>query len=262
LAEVGGPEPLAEMRTFTSGDARLNSAYGFDFLYADRLTPDLVARVARDWPSDQGWPTWAFENHDAPRAISRWSDDSHYSTFARTKMLLLCALRGSIILYQGEELGLPQVDVPFDRLQDPEAIANWPQTLSRDGARTPMPWTAGLPNLGFSSGEPWLPVGDSHRALAVDRQESESTSLLHFTRECLRLRRNHPALHHGSMRVLESGEQKLVFERSGDGEQLLCTFNLSDRPAAFGSSGKAVISTGSVTGAEVGPYSAVIEEIE
>ncbi|MCP6105870.1 hypothetical protein NL392_35540, partial [Klebsiella pneumoniae] len=80
------------------------------------------------------------------------------------------------------ELGLPQVEIAFEDLQDPEAIANWPLTLSRDGARTPMPWAADGENLGFGSGKPWLPAGETHRPLAVDRQERDPGSLLHFTR--------------------------------------------------------------------------------
>ncbi len=127
LAEVGGEHSLCEMRAFTKGNRRLNSAYGFDFLYADELTPELVARVSEEWPEGEGWPSWAFENHDAPRAISRWAREQDQDLVARAKMLLLCSLRGSIILYQGEELGLPQVDVPFEQLQDPEAIVNWPE---------------------------------------------------------------------------------------------------------------------------------------
>ena len=261
LAEVGGDHALGEMRAFTEGNSRLNSAYGFDFLYAERLTPQLVARVAKDWPNDAGWPTWAFENHDAPRAISRWADEEHRDQFARVKMLLLAALRGSIILYQGEELGLPQVDVPFDRLQDPEAIANWPQTLSRDGARTPMPWRSDAHQLGFSDSEPWLPVGESHAELAVDRQESSGQSLLNFTRDVLKLRRDHPALRQGSMEIVQSDGDLLIFERTGDGERLRCTFNFSDRSAAFRSGGKRVVSTGSLDEGELGAYSAVIEEI-
>jgi alpha-glucosidase len=261
LAEVGGDQPLAEMRAFTEGGRRLNSAYGFDFLYADTLTPQLVARVAEEWPENAGWPTWAFENHDAPRAISRWVAEAHRDTFARTKMLLLACLRGSIILYQGEELGLPQVHVPFDRLQDPEAIANWPQTLSRDGARTPMPWSSTAPNLGFTTGKPWLPPGESHRLLAVDAQEEKTESVLAFTRQCLELRRLHPALREGSMGVVEASDQLLIFERSEGRAKLRCSFNLSPRPASFTAVGRALITTGDVDERKLGPYAAAVEEI-
>jgi alpha-glucosidase len=261
LAEVGGDHAIGEMQAFTAGDTRLNSAYGFDFLYAAALTPELVARAMQDWPETAGWPSWAFENHDAPRAISRWAGDAHRETFARLKMLLLCSLRGSIILYQGEELGLPQVEVPFDRLQDPEAIANWPQTLSRDGARTPMPWSADAPNLGFSTGSPWLPLGDAHRALAVDRQQADACSLLAFTRECLALRKAHPALHHGRVTLVEAGAQRLVFDRLNGGRTLRCSFNLSDVTASFQPSGRCLIRTGDVDGGALGPYAALIEEI-
>jgi alpha-glucosidase len=261
LAEVGGDHALAEMRAFTNGDDRLNSAYGFDFLYAEKLTPELVARVAEEWPDDAGWPTWAFENHDAPRAISRWCEGEHRDICVRAKMLLLCALRGSIIIYQGEELGLPQVDVPFDRLRDPEAIANWPETLSRDGARTPMPWSSAAANVGFSTSEPWLPIGQSHRALAVDAQERSADSNLQFARECLKLRNAHRALQHGAMRIVEAGEQRLVFDRTHGSDRLRCTFNLSDRPVPLPSGRQPLMTVGEV-GAALGPYGAVIETAE
>jgi alpha-glucosidase len=250
------------MQDFTAGDRRLNSAYGFDFLYADRLTPRLVAQVATEWPENAGWPSWAFENHDAPRALSRWVGDAHRDTVARTKVLLLCTLRGSIILYQGEELGLPQVDVPFDRLQDPEAIANWPLTLSRDGARTPMPWKSFAANLGFSTGEPWLPLGTNHPPLAVDVQERSSSSTLSFVRECLALRRRMPALRQGSIQIVEAGDALLVFDRVTEGLRLRCTFNLSDRTVDFSAGGRELIRAGQVDAASLAPYAAVIEEIE
>jgi len=261
LAEVGGDHALGEMQVFTEGQRRLNSAYGFDFLYAEKLTPALVAQVAEDWPEDAGWPTWAFENHDAPRAISRWSSGAHAEQLARAKMLLLCTLRGSIILYQGEELALPQVDVPFDKLQDPEAIANWPHTLSRDGARTPMAWSADAPNLGFSTGEPWLPAGSSHRSLAVDQQEGRDGSILDFTRKCVALRKRHPALRTGSMRIVEAGDALLVFERAIGSQRLRCVFNLSEQAALYDAAGKVLLGTGQVEGGRLGPYAAVIEEI-
>ncbi len=261
LAEVGGDHALSEMQAFTGGEDRLDSAYGFDFLYAEKLTPELVARVAEDWPESAGWPTWAFENHDAPRAISRWCGSGDCENLARTKMLLLTTLRGSIIVYQGEELGLPQVDVPFDRLQDPEAIANWPHTLSRDGARTPMPWRSDQTNAGFSTAEPWLPLGETHSTLAVDRQEDDPSSVLQFTRECLKLRQAHPELRNGSMRIIEAGAQKLAFERAKNGRRLRCTFNLSERPCEFSASGNMLIRSGEVGGGTLAPYAAVVEEI-
>ena len=123
------------------------------------------------WPcgvEGDGWPSWAFENHDAPRKLSRWCAPADAGRFARLKMALLIALRGNIILYQGEELGLMQDEIPFELLQDPEAIANWPLTLGRDGARTPMPWTS-EPHGGFTSGRPWLPLsaGNIARCVAV-----------------------------------------------------------------------------------------------
>ena len=263
LAEVGGDRALQEMQEYTSGEGRFHSAYGFDFLYSRELTPSLVAEVASAWTDvpGSGWPTWAFENHDSPRAISRWLKSGDSADFARAKMLLLCSLRGSIILYQGEELGLPQVDVPFDRICDPEAIANWPQTLSRDGARTPMPWAAVEPNLGFSKGDPWLPVGEDHVDLAVDRQEGNPDSLLHFTRACLGLRERLPVLRHGSIGIVEAGERLLVFERSNGSQRLRCSFNLSPEPVDWTGAGQAVMVTGDIDGRSLGAWSAVIEEL-
>lgn len=261
VAEVGGEHSLSEMKAFTKGETRLNSAYGFDFLYADELTPSLVAQTAQDWPEGSGWPSWAFENHDAPRAISRWVGEADHEPFARMKMLLLCSLRGSIILYQGEELGLPQVDVPFDQLQDPEAIANWPLTLSRDGARTPMPWNGSERNLGFSRVTPWLPLGAAHEVLAVDVQERQAGSMLQFARRCLKLRNSLPALRNGSMHVVETGDSLLVFNRASNGRQLRCSFNLSPQATQFQMSGRELISVGEIKADLIGPYGAIIEEL-
>ncbi|MEG3125445.1 alpha-amylase family glycosyl hydrolase [Sphingomonas sp. GB1N7] len=230
VAEIGGEDSDREMKLFTAGEARLNSAYSFDFLYADALTPDLVADAVGRWPdvAGMGWPSWAFENHDAPRAISRWTTPDNAQSFARMKMLLLVCLRGNIFLYQGEELGLTQVDIAFEDLLDPEAIANWPMTLSRDGARTPMPWIATAPDHGFGSTAPWLPFGGDHGALAVDRQEADAESLLHFTRHLIATRNAHPALRYGDIRVVHSDDALLAFEREADGERLLCVFNLGE----------------------------------
>jgi len=242
VAEIGGEEALREMKLYTRADTRLNTSYGFDFLYAEALTPSVIAQALEQWPdhAGTGWPSWAFENHDAPRALSRWlpadADDGTRARFAAMKMLLLLCLRGNIFLYQGEELGLTQVDIPFEELRDPEAIANWPLTLSRDGARTPMPWKGDqAPYCGFSTFRPWLPLGPDHPALAVDRQEADAGSLLHLTRRLLAFRKGEPALRWGCMRVREAEDRSgvLLFERRFHDERLLCLFNLGPDDAPW-----------------------------
>jgi alpha-glucosidase len=235
VAEVGGDESGVEMKAFTSGNAHFNSAYGFNFLYANKLTPALVRETSDVWPDtpDVGWPAWAFSNHDAPRWISRWAKAEHQAEFARVVMLLFVCLRGNIIIWQGEELGLTQVDIAFEDLQDPEAIANWPLTLSRDGTRTPMPWSKSAVHGGFSTHKPWLPLGPDHLTLAVDQQERDEHSLLQLTRKLLALRRSHEALVAGSINMIEARDDLLVFERVAADQHLLCVYNLGTDAMAW-----------------------------
>ena len=241
VAEVVGEAAEPEMQAFTADDRHLNSAYGFAYLYADALTPELVRRANAAWDgaTGQGWPSWAFSNHDAPRAVSRWAEGRDPDRFARMAMLLLMALRGNVFVYQGEELGLPQAEVPFDRLVDPEAIANWPRTLGRDGARTPLPWRANAPHAGFSTMEPWLPVDPRHPPLAVDRQDAHPASMLTLTRRLIAMRKREPALRLGSLRFLDAPAPLLAFERSHGGDTLTCVFNLGHEPAVWRSTGAA-----------------------
>jgi len=228
VAEVGGDHAEREMQAFTHGKDHLNSSYGFSYLYADALTADLVreSNAAWDGRPGQGWPSWAFCNHDAPRAVSRWAEGRDPDRFARMAMLLLNSLRGNVFIYQGEELGLPQADVPFERLVDREAIANWPQTLGRDGARTPMPWREDAPHAGFSTVEPWLPVDPRHALLAVDRQEADAGSMLHLTRRLVALRRAAPSLRLGTLQMWTTPAPILAFDRILGDEVLTCIFNL------------------------------------
>lgn len=234
MAEIGGSNALEEMKAFTQGENRLNSAYGFDFLYAPELTPKLVAEAMAEWPGDrgEGWPSWAFENHDAPRAVSRWCAPDDIAQFASLKMMLLMCLRGNPIIYQGEELGLEQDDIPFHLLQDPEAIANWPLTLSRDGARTPFPWTAEELG-GFTTGVPWLPLSAANRARAAELQEVAPQSTLKATRRLLALRRTQPELRSGRFELVQALHGLLVFRRTLPGSSVLCAFNLSTADMAM-----------------------------
>ncbi|MFT3905855.1 MAG: alpha-amylase family glycosyl hydrolase [Steroidobacteraceae bacterium] len=235
VAEVGGENAEEEMQRFTAGTRHFHTAYGFNFLYADRLTPELVRQALQRWPAEgtRTWPSWAFSNHDAPRAVSRWSAPADAGAAARLHLLLLLSLRGNVFLWQGEELGLPQAELHFDDLRDPEAIANWPLTLGRDGARTPMPWRAQAPNAGFSTARPWLPVPGVHAALAVDLQQRDPHSMLALTRTLIALRHTRPALLTGSIRFLRSHAALLAFERQQDQERLLCVFNLGTAAEHF-----------------------------
>ncbi len=235
VAEVGGAEPDKEMKAFTAGDRHFNSAYGFNFLYADSLTPALVREALEAWPSEDGigWPSWAFSNHDAPRWISRWAPDDARETYAAMVMMLFVSLRGNIILWQGEELGLTQVDIPFDKIQDPEAIANWPLTLSRDGTRTPMPWQADAPHCGFSAVEPWLPFGPDHAAMAVDIAQANPQSMLSLTKKLLALRNANDALQVGDLTICEAQGDLLVFERRSPSQHLVCAFNFGPNAIAW-----------------------------
>jgi alpha-glucosidase len=227
VAEVGGENGEPAMKAFTAGGNRFHTAYGFNFLYADRPTPALVRAALEAWPDepDIGWPSWAFSNHDAPRAVSRWAAPADQSALAQLGMLLLVSLRGNIFVYQGEELGLPQAEVAFEDLKDPEAIANWPLTLGRDGARTPMPWSSDAIHAGFTTGRPWLPVAQAHRSLAVSAQEADPNSSLHVARRLLSMRKRFPALQTGSIQITRASAEVLVFYRESAGERIVCLFN-------------------------------------
>ncbi len=235
IGEIGGPDAATRSLTQYLDGGGLHTAYSFLFLLADAPSPAFVRKSIEDWDrlNGSGWPTWVFSNHDAPRVATRWGGSEYQALHAKLLVALLLSLRGSICLYQGEELGLPQAHVPFERLQDPEAIANWPLTLGRDGARTPMPWSASAAHAGFSTVEPWLPVDPQHLALAVDTQAADSDSVLAWTRQVLALRRQHAALQFGDMSFLAAPESVLALLRTAADDTVLCLFNFGGEPAVW-----------------------------
>lgn len=250
VAEVGGEQALAEMKLFTAGSERFNTSYGFDFLSAPTLTPDLILDTLAKWPGaeGEGWPSWAFSNHDAPRVVSRWGAPNAREAWAKLLLTLLMTLRGNIFLYQGEELGLSQAAIPFERLRDPEAIANWPTTQGRDGARTPMPWTSGEIHAGFSVTEPWLPIPGDHAANAVSEQNDDADSVLEAARELIELRRSTSVLRTGKFESLALTPPLLGFDRVGETGRFRCIFNLGNEicTCAELSSGRVLLAHGAV----------------
>lgn len=233
VAEIGGPDPLPEMRAFTDGKNRLKSAYGFNFLYSPDLTPALVKKASLEWRSQDGWPSWAFSNHDSPRSVSRWSQGRDRDKFAKLSALILLTLRGTPIIYQGEELGLEQGIIKFDDLQDPEAIKNWPETLGRDGSRTPIPWKKSDHYLGFSTTKPWLPIAEQHTDYTVDHQDNDHSSVLNTVRKIISVRKKSSALGQGSINFLPSKDGLLVYVRSYEDEKILVVANLGDQTVTW-----------------------------
>jgi alpha-glucosidase len=233
LGELGGPGVGGSEDGRYVTEHRLHTAYSFFFLRSGAPTPALIRQAFDEWTSGHGngWPTWVYSNHDAPRVASRWGGERPSPAYVEQLLALLFALRGSVCVYQGEELGLPQADVPFERLVDPEAIANWPMTLGRDGARTPMPWCGDAPYAGFSPVEPWLPVDSRYPALAVDRQDADRGSMLQIARRLLALRRQLPALRDGDQHLSEWPDAVLRIERGSVGARVLCVYVLGDHVA-------------------------------
>lgn len=225
VGEIEDEEPLVRQIEYTQGKNRLHTAYSFYLLRQNKLTPDMFLTAMEGWNSAQGWPSWSLSNHDVPRAASRLAHDN--PQLLRTMMAALLCMRGDIYLYQGEELALPNANVPFEALRDPEAIRFWPKGVGRDGARTPMPWTQ---DGGFSTGAPWLPLDPLHLDRSVAAQERDPESFLAFTRELIALRRASPALREGEWRPLDAPPGVLAFERSHPAETAMCAFNCTAAP--------------------------------
>lgn len=224
VGEIEDEEPLKRQLEYTNGANRLHTAYSFYLLRANAATPALFHDAQAGWTGQVGWPSWSLSNHDVPRAASRLANDD--SRRVRQIMAILLAMRGTIFLYQGEELGLPNADVPFEKLRDPEALRFWPKGIGRDGARTPMPWTA---QGGFSIAvEPWLPIDRRHLALNADDERAAPDGMFAFTRRLIALRKAHPALRVGEYTPSEASKDVLAFLRTASDERLYCAFNLSD----------------------------------
>jgi len=236
MGEIGDVDSVAAMARYTSA-ARLHTGYSF-MLTRPVFDREHLRRVVHAFETQvvDGWTTYAFSNHDVPRAVSRWGTlpDLSGDREALASLLLAClfSLRGSVCLYQGEELGLTEAIVPRDRLVDPWGIEFWPVFPGRDGSRTPIPWQAGAPAAGFTTGEPWLPIPDEHRAMAIDAQAAAPDSVLARCRQLLRFRKAHPALRTGSLALRDAPAPLWAFERHDGSERLLCVLNLSNQPAS------------------------------
>ncbi|MBQ2261083.1 MAG: alpha glucosidase [Loktanella sp.] len=233
VGEVGDAQRGLEiMGQYTRGDDLMQMCYAFEFLANDKPTAARFVEVMAEIEAvaADGWACWAFSNHDVVRHASRWDLPPAAQRMYAT---LIMALRGSVCIYQGEELGLHEADVAFDDLQDPYGIEFWPEFKGRDGCRTPMVWERDNLNGGFSRGRPWLPVSSEHLALSVGAQEDEPGALLHHYRRAIAFRHSHPALAIGAQDEMRAQGDVVYFTRTAGDQTIFCAFNISETPSDF-----------------------------
>ncbi|WP_434615272.1 alpha-amylase family glycosyl hydrolase [Tabrizicola sp. M-4] len=225
VGEVGDSHHAIRLMGEYTGRNRLHQCYSFEMMGND-YTPATFRQKIEDFfaGAPNGWPMWAFSNHDVPRHVTRWA--AHGTTpdaLAKQAAALILSFEGSICLWQGEELGQTNTDLTFDELTDPQGIAFWPEPVGRDNTRTPMVWDASE-NGGFSTGKPWLPVKPPQLSRNVATQAADPDSVLNYYKLMLRYRSERSELRTGRTRFLDLPDPVLGFTR---GDALACFFNLS-----------------------------------
>ncbi|MPZ74604.1 MAG: DUF3459 domain-containing protein [Nitriliruptorales bacterium] len=241
-AWVASPERL--VRYLRPGE--LHTAFNFDFLKAEwgcQTMRDVIQRCL-DAVGSVGAPaTWVLSNHDVVRHVTRYGGGEVGSRRARATALLMLALPGSAYVYQGDELGLWEVeDLPEDVLADPVWERSGHTDRGRDGCRVPLPWSGDTPTFGFGpdGSLPWLPPPAQWRGLSVEAQHGDPASALELYRSALRIRREHPALGAGALRWLSAPDDVLMFERDPG---FACAVNFADRPAHIRPPGTLLLSS-------------------
>lgn len=234
----------------------LHQAFNFHYLEARWCATELreVIDASLATAGGVGAPTtWVLSNHDVRRHVTRYGGGALGVQRARAAALLTLALPGSAYVYQGEELGLPEVtDLPSAVLRDPQRVDG----VGRDGCRVPIPWEGDEPPFGFAppgAAPSWLPVPDRWRDLTVSAQLDDPGSVLRLYREALRIRHEHPALGDGALRWLDGPDDVLVFRRDPD---LVCAVNFGDKPVTFDVGGSVLLASDGSTGPELAPDTA------
>jgi alpha-glucosidase len=218
--------PLEQAVAYYGPDGRgIQVPFNFELLTAAWEARGIAGYVDRYLAAlpPGGWPNWVLGNHDVSRVASRVGPAQ-----ARVAAMLLLTLPGTPVLYQGDELGLADVPIPPDQVRDP--ITNRIPGRGRDPERTPLPWDDS-PGAGFTSGRPWLPLGEANRALHVAGQRHDPASMLTLHRRLLRLRRRTPALHAGAFQPVGADGDVLAYLRTAGDARWLVALNLGPGPA-------------------------------
>jgi alpha-glucosidase len=218
--------------------------FNFHLLQTDwkaRSIASLIEQYERALPAG-GWPSWVLGNHDNPRVATRLG-----TLQARVAAMLLLTLRGTPTMYYGDEIGMTNTDVPPDKIQDPFEKNVPGLGVGRDPSRTPMQWT-GDAYAGFSTSEPWLPIGDNYPVINVRSEDADPQSFLALYRKLLNLRRSHQALVDGGYEPGTLSDDLLLYIRRSPYGSLLVALNFAATPfelqlGPLGGEGRIVLST-------------------
>ncbi len=225
--------------TWTSDIDQLKAYYGahsdevnmpmnFMFANVNKLSPPDFRKQIQWVEGSGGWPVYVLSNHDIRRVYDRYGDGQHNDQIAKLMASLYLTLRGTAVMYYGEEIGMENNDPkrPED-VKDSMGKVGWPTQKGRDGERTPMQWTAGT-NAGFSSVAPWLPVDERYKTYNVESEKKDPNSILNYYQHLLSLRHTNPALLDGNYTALnESDPNVLSYSRSYKGKSILVVLNMS-----------------------------------
>jgi alpha-glucosidase len=227
------------VRFYGDGGDELHLAINFPFFFAAfGAEARAIVESTEAMIHPAAWPAWGGSNHDVGRFPTRWcgGDDRK----VRAALLMLLTLRGTPLLYYGDEIGMTEVTVPRDRLRDPVGLRGWPDEPGRDGARTPMPWT-GEATGGFTRPgvDPWLPMGDP-AACNVSDQRQDPGSVLRLCRDLVALRRARPDLRTAAYTPLDTPGDVWAWRR---GDRTVVAVNCSDRPGDVAVGGEVLIGT-------------------
>jgi alpha-glucosidase len=195
-------------------------------------------------PGPVAAPSWTQSNHDLVRHVTRLGGGSRGRARARAALLLLLGLPGQVFLFQGEELGLEEVNVPPELRQDPSYTLSGGKSAGRDGCRVPLPWRKGEPNAGFSTATPWLPMPVGWDRFAADAQAGRSSSMLVFYQRVLELRRPLLRMLPNRLRWRPAPAGALVYDRG----RLTVAVNFRARPIEVPVRGRLLITTNPLAG--------------
>ena len=225
--------------TWTKNIGELKKYYGehnnelqlpMDFMFTriDKLSPPEFRRQIAAADTAGGWPTWVISNHDIERSYNRYGDGAHNDDIAKLMAALYFTLRGTPIMYYGEELGMENNDPKRkEDVQDPKGRTGWPADKGRDGERTPMQWND-AENAGFSTHEPWLPVPPSYKTHNVAAESKDPNSVLEFYRKVLALRHTNSVLLEGNYSAVnEDDPNVLSYLLTYKGKSVLVALNMS-----------------------------------